>query len=125
MSKPKQPTAMQLMKGVDKKNPDRVNKNEPVAGDLGEPPEHLCELQVSIWTEVVQNLAYGVCQSSDRIALEMMVKLIFRFRHDEQNFKGVDMDKLIKLCSRFGMTPSDRRGIVIPDKPKENPFSTV
>jgi phage terminase small subunit len=125
MSKPNQPTAMQLMKGVDKKDPSRVNKNEPDSGELGSPPDHLTDLQSEIWAEVVGNLAYGVCQKSDRIALELMVKLIFKSRHDEANFKGVDMDKLIKLVSRFGMTPSDRRSIVVPNKPKENRFKSI
>lgn len=125
MSQNKQPTAIQLMKGVDKKNPNRVNKNEPESGALGDAPKHLTKEQKSIWLEVVGDLAYGVCQKSDRIALELMVKLLAQFRTDELSFTGAAMDKLIKLCSKFGMTPSDRRGIIVPDKPKDNPFKSI
>lgn len=124
MAKKKTPTKLQLLKGVDKKNPNRVNKSEPKAGGIGEPPKHFKSVVMKrIWNEIIDDVADGVFQSSDRVALELAVTLLYEFRRDPLKFGTMKMNRLTSLLASFGMTPSDRSKIVVPDAGDDNPFS--
>jgi len=118
----KQPAQLQMLKGVDKKNPDRINKNEPQGGKIGNPPAHFSKELKSVWKEFVDNLVDGVLQKSDRQSLEIACHLMFQFRQNPVDFSGAKLSRLHSLLGSFGMTPSDRRNISVPDKKPENPF---
>jgi len=124
MGRKSQPTHLKVMKGVDKKDPSRVNKNEPVASDIGQPPKHMkLKTMQNIWHEIVNDVAAGVFQSSDRVALELAVVLLYEFRKDPLKFGTMKMNRLQSLLAAFGMTPSDRSKIVVSKTEDDNPYS--
>lgn len=123
MARHSQPTKVKLLKGVDKKDPARINRNEPEAGALGNPPKHFNKQLTAIWNEVIANLADGVAQSSDRISLEIACTLLFEFRNNPLEFPTMKHGTLHTYLSKFGMTPCDRSKIVVPDKKPDNPFA--
>ena len=123
MARISDPTNIKILKGVDKKNPNRVNHNEPASGELGNHPLHFEEKNlISIWNEIKSNVADGVFQSSDRIALEVCCVLLFEFRSDPVNFPTMKHGKLESYLSKFGMTPTDRSKIIVAKKTDDNPF---
>lgn len=123
MARHSDPTNIKLLKGVDKKNPARVNKNEPVSGKLGDPPKHFKDDElVAIWHEIIGNAADGVFQSSDRVALEVATCLLYEFRQDPLSFPTMKHGKLETYLAKFGMNPVDRSKIVVPKKKNKNPF---
>ncbi len=131
MPKPRTPTALRDVKGMDKKNPSRRNENEPEpTRGIGPAPKHFDKKHQAIWDEIVGISYAGVLGEADRIALEIMVSLLYRFRNAtyRKNSKvvlltGVELGRLSGLISQFGMTPSDRSKINVPKNPAKNGFS--
>lgn len=124
MARTRTPEHLRAVKGMDKKNPSRRNDNEPqppVMG-IGEPPKHLNENQKDIWNEMVLQMPGGVLGSSDRIAFELIAKLVWESRFNYEEFTGAKLAQLNSLLSRFGMTPSDRSKISIPQKKEESRY---
>ena len=77
MPTPRKPTYLKVVQGTAKKNPGRLNPNEPgFNGPIGEPPAHLDEYTAAIWHELVRIACPGVLQKSDRIAVERLACLL-------------------------------------------------
>ena len=116
------PTAIKEARGSFKKHPERrpSGEFEPELG-IGPAPPSL-GVEAEIWDEVVQLLPSGVLGNTDRIALEIMCKLIFRMRHDFDSMTAAQITRLETLLARFGMTPADRTKIVVPKSKPKNPF---
>jgi len=105
------------------KNPQRRNPNEPIAkGDIGNPPTSMSKEEKKTWKRIVKETAPGVLQSSDRLLFELLVTLATRLRLKEPMKVG-ELQQLISLGARFGMSPTDRQKISA-DKPKESPLAT-
>lgn len=137
MARPKKPELEKELTGAYKKNPQRRPPNTPPATfDLsantvvsatgpGAPPEHLNAAERSAWFEIVNATFPGVVGISDRIALEIMAKLLVESRTEFLLMQGARLSRLETLLARFGMTPADRQRINIgPQKPK-NKFADL
>jgi hypothetical protein len=123
MAKKKAPKNLQLLKGVDKKDPGRINYDEPVSSEIGDPPPHMkLKTMQKIWYEIINDVADGVFQSSDRVALELACALLYEFRKNPIKFPTMKMNRLQSLLSSFGMTPSDRTKITVKGDDDGNPF---
>ena len=123
MGAPKKPSALKKLEGTDKRNKDRMNPNEPVpARGIGPSHKSLSAAEQLIWDEVVGISYRGVLGEADRIALEMMCRLIHEMRTDFEEMTAAKITQLSQLLGRFGMTPSDRTKIVIPKEQNTNPF---
>lgn len=120
------PSALKALRGTDKKNPQRMNNNEPVpVRGIGPAHSSLTEYENEIWDEIVGISYAGVLGEADRIALEMMCRLVAEMRLDFVEMTAAKITQLSQLIGRFGMTPSDRTKIVIPKGEKQNPFEDM
>lgn len=123
MGAPKKPSALKAVQGTDQKNKDRMNPNEPTPSrGIGPANKTLTGYEKEIWDEVVGISYAGVLGEADRIALEMMCRLIAEMRLDFVEMTAAKITQLSQLLGRFGMTPSDRTKIVVPKQKESNPF---
>ena len=123
MGAPRKPTKLKQIQGTDKQHPERLNADEPspVRG-IGPPHKILSEYESEIWDEIVGISYAGVLGEADRIALEMMCRLVAEMRLNFEEMTAAKITQLSQLIGRFGMTPSDRTKIIIPKKEGSNPF---
>lgn len=129
MGRPRKPTHLALLAGDDKKNPDRVNRSEPVPDALPvEPPYPLTIKVQEVWDRLAPDrIAKGVLTAWDVDAFAAFCEAIVltqRFargasRRGEPGassplteFKTA-VTIVAQLGSRFGWTPSDRARLVI------------
>ena len=126
MGAPKKPAALRELHGTAHRNKHRDNQDapQPTRG-IGPPNSSLTEYEQAIWDEVVGISYAGVMGEADRIALEMMCRLISEMRLNFQDMTAAKITQLSTLLGRFGMTPSDRTKIVIPKAEKKNPFELL
>lgn len=123
MGAPKKPTAVRKLHGTANRNKQRNNPNEPIVKrGIGPAPFHFEEDKALIWDEVVRIMYKGVLAETDRIALEVLVVLIWEFRTMPQQFTAAKLNQLNSFLSKFGMTPSDRTKISIPKGKKGSRF---
>lgn len=123
MGSPRKPTALKKLQGTDKQHPERLNENEPVpVRGIGPNHSSLTEYEAAIWDEVVGISYAGVLGEADRIALEMMCRLIAEMRLNFEEMTAAKITQLSQLLGRFGMTPSDRTKISIPKEKNKNAF---
>lgn len=123
MGAPRKPTHLKQVQGTASQHPERINHNEPVpARGIGEAPQTLMEHEREIWDEVVGMSYPGVLGEADRMALEMMCRLIAEMRLNFEGMTAAKITQLSQLLGRFGMTPSDRTKIVVPKQGKKNSF---
>lgn len=119
----RKPQALREIQGTAKDHPGRQNKEQPVpVRGIGPNHSSLTEYESAIWDEVVGISYAGVLGEADRIALEMMCRLIAEMRLNFEGMTAAKITQLSQLLARFGMTPSDRTKIVIPKKENQNPF---
>ena len=92
----------------------------PTSGTaFGYCPKHLSPSQRDIWKELVSLAPRGLLTASDRMAVELAVRLIERSRAGGQ--KASEVAVLVTLMARLGMTPSDRQRLQItPQQPDED-----
>lgn len=125
------PKNIHILKGTDKKHPDRMRKreNEPEnTKPIGEPSEYLTEKEKLFFKEIVDLSIEGVLGEADRIAVEQAACLLAKCRN--QNIvdgeivpaTAAEQNQLFKYLSQFGMTPADRSKINLPGKKKKNSF---
>ena len=117
------PTAIKLLKGVDKKDPSRINKNEPIGDPIGEAPKYFSDEKSDLWNEIKNELVDGVLQKSDRRLFAEFCELVYLACYDRSNFTSSDRKDFISLGSKFGMSASDRQNVSVPKKQKENRFN--
>jgi hypothetical protein len=122
MARPRTPSSVLELRGAYKKDPQRRRENEPMptegVGTFTERPTSLPE----IWDEVVSQLVPGVLTVSDRLALELVCRLLAEIRLHPAEISVGKVTTLCNLLGRFGMTPSDRSKVTVPPPFKENPF---
>lgn len=127
----KTPRAIKELRGTDKRNRERMNPNEPIPergiGPAVRPTSgsNLNSAEQAIWDEIVGISYTGVLGEADRIALEMMCRLVHEMRTDFVEMTAAKITQLSNLLGRFGMTPSDRTKIVVPKAEKKNPFGDM
>tara|TARA_B100002003_G_scaffold193510_1_gene183019 strand:- start:2876 stop:3250 length:375 start_codon:yes stop_codon:yes gene_type:complete len=121
MPTPRKPAKIQEISAW-KKNPQRRREEFEPVGDIGPAPESLT-VEFEIWDELVAMFPPGILGSSDRVALEVLCRLVFKMRYDFENMSAAQIARLENLLGRFGLTPSDRSKVApqLGGK-KENPF---
>ncbi|MES1924713.1 hypothetical protein [Salinisphaera sp. T31B1] len=123
MPTPRKPTHLKVIQGTAKKNPGRLNPNEPgFNGEIGEPPAHLDEYTATIWHELVRIACPGVLQKSDRIAVERLACLLALSRRDPEAFTAAHESALRGYFRSLGLTPADRSRVSVPNDQSRNPF---
>jgi hypothetical protein len=96
----------------------RIASRTTVITPLGKAPVHLSATERSIWAEVVRCAPPGLLTKSDRLSLEIVVRLVACVRSPEA--KSGDSTVLMALLGHFGMNPSDRYKMALepPPEPK-------
>jgi len=128
MARNKTPTTVLETRGAGKKHPERMREREgepQPAGAIGRPPDSLNETERAIWSEVASTLPEGVLGDTDRIAMERLCRLICQARYDPDNFTSAREKDLISYLGRFGMTPSDRAKITIPQQSQSSGWDNL
>ena len=120
----RKPTALKRIQGTDRDHKSRQNPDEPTpTRGIGPAHKTLSGYEQEIWDEIVGISYRGVLGEADRIALEMMCRLVAEMRLDFVEMTAAKITQLSQLIGRFGMTPSDRTKIVVPKEQNVNPFS--
>lgn len=120
MARPRTPSKVLDIRGAFKKNPQRKRLNEPMPiGEVGKygigttnPSE--------IWDELVSICPPHVLKNSDRFVMEIAVEYLRQFRESPANYSNERIRILISLLGKFGMTPSDRAKLSIPEANKSS-----
>lgn len=126
MARPRTPTNVLALRGAFDKDPKRgvARENEPQPnGDVGDPPIGQTVAVHDAWKAIVECCAPGVLCKSDRIALQIAAVLLAEFNGNAAEMPAARIARLDSLLSRFGMTPSDRSKVSVPNVPKQNAFS--
>lgn len=121
MPRPRKPTALALIDGSAKHDPqrfrDRMNAPDPAPG-LGRPPTHLSKEEKKAWKEIEKQAAPGVLTISDRLHVEQLCRLIARSRAPSVEVEGVPVPHPVALykaiesmLGKLGFNPSDRSRI--------------
>jgi phage terminase small subunit len=115
------PTRLKILAGV---HPCRINRDEPKLppGVNVEAPGWLKEPEMALALEHWNVLApmlldAGVLSAADLGALGMLCLCYQRWRDDADDWKA--QDRYLKLCCEFGLTPSSRSRIRVPQKPAD------
>jgi hypothetical protein len=80
-------------------------------------PEGLGEDESNIWQQLVECLPRGSLELSDRFAFRSLVRLIAKEQFHADKFTAGDMNALIRLYSKFALTPVDRAKAPAPPEP--------
>ena len=143
--RPPKPTVLKLLHGTAR--PDRLLKNEPQP-ETGVPtrPGWLLPEAKREWTRIVPELnRLGLLAKIDRAMLSMWcqcwamyVQAVKDIENNGTSYGKDDgyegqrpsvsimnkmIEKMTTLSARFGMTPSDRSRISIPEPKERNPFA--
>lgn len=123
MARPSKPTAVLELVGAYKKNPQRKRKNEPKPTEgIGAFVEGSTVLS-EVWDEVVRQVVPGVLTISDRLALELVCRLLAEIRLKPDEISVGKVTALANLLGRFGLTPADRAKVTIPEAEEEDEWS--
>jgi phage terminase small subunit len=68
-----------------------------------------------IWDELVSICPPHVLKNSDRLVMEIAVEYLRQFRESPASYSNERVRILISLLGKFGMTPSDRAKLSIPE----------
>jgi P27 family predicted phage terminase small subunit len=134
--RPKKPDDLKILDGTWRR--DRDGKPEERVQAEGEPvpPSHLKGESLSFWKHVVPGLIKsGVAKEADAPELAMMCewwgryrrysRMLDRMKNNDKNLYqttilcGIACTNFDKVASKFGLTPSDRAKLRVPNKPKE------
>lgn len=126
MARNRTPSNVLEMSGAHKRHPERKRKHEPVPkAGIGPAPAAWDENLRKAWDEVVAITPAGVLGDSDRIALEVLVRLLVEYRENPKSFTTSRLTPLVSLLSRFGLTPADRTRISVPSGKGGNEFDDL
>jgi phage terminase small subunit len=83
---------------------------------VGKAPPHLPAVERAVWAELVRGAPPGLLQRSDRLILEVLSRLVVRMRTSDP--KTSELNCLINVLSRMGLTPLDRTKLNLESPPE-------
>jgi len=110
--RPRKPTHLHVISGSAKTNParleSRADEPELEGADLRDAPapSHLDGHLASIWKEVAGMLHARVAGQQDRLAFEMLVRIVADCRSDDAT--PAHYARMQAMMGEFGMTPASR-----------------
>jgi hypothetical protein len=108
----RKPTELLALSGAFEKNPARRRPVGPKSDKpIGEPPAHLGDDEAAAWCELAGNMPAGVLTSGDRVALEVVARLVARSRR--QGLTNGELGALRRFLAELGASPASR-GRVVP-----------
>lgn len=113
------PATLKLVTGNPGKRP--VNDAEPQAKELGPPPNWFTPEQRLVWQELLAAAPHGVIKESDRVILELTVRLVIDVR-SYPTVQAAVATQLRQCLGELGMSPSARARLSVGSGKKTNPF---
>lgn len=113
------PATLKLVTG----NPGKrsVNAAEPQSAELGPPPGWFSPEQRLVWQELLNAAPGGVIKESDRVLLELTVRLVVDVR-SYPTVQAAIATQLRQCLGELGMSPSARARLSVGGEKKSNPF---
>lgn len=130
MARPPKPTAVLKTQGTARKDRHAKRKDLELGGELPQPPDFLSDIAREEWRRVCTIGKYNKALSpADRGPLAMYCLLWAELQAKTttgEEMQASRMALLANLAGKFGMTPSDRAKIQMPEdeKPK-NKFAAL
>ena len=114
-----QPTALKLLKGVKNR---RINRNEPVPrGPIRKPAFVKGYRPKLLWKKYAPELTRtGVLKSTDVDMFGAWCCLMAQFQESPNDFDSARISQLRALASSFGLEPSSRSRIRVPEKREDD-----
>ena len=110
VARPRQPTELLELKGAYQKDPQRKRPPAPRSlHGLGNPPSHFKDDEIEVWREIVGNAPDRVLTAGDRLTVEMVARLVAKFRADW--LTGAEFGTLKSCLTELGWTPASRSKI--------------
>jgi hypothetical protein len=109
--RPRKPTHLHKLEGT-RTRTNRRDEPQPT-GPLGDPPSCLPGDTAAAWREIADALAPGVAGNSDRIAVEIVARLLARLRSPE-GVTAAEIACLHRGLASLGMTPAARSKVAPP-----------
>ena len=118
-------TSVLEARGSFAKHPERVRGPEPVNTlPIGNAPSSFNLEHRDVWIEFVTSAPPGVLSASERILVEMIVRLIVEIRTCDE-VKPALFGKLDTLIGKCGMTPADRQRVGVAPPKDANDFDDI
>lgn len=109
--RPRKPTHLHKLEGT-RTRTNRRHEPEPT-GPLGDPPSCLPAAAAAAWREIAEALSPGVAGNSDRIAVEIVARLLARLRSAD-GITAAELSCLHRGLASLGMTPTARSKVAPP-----------
>ncbi len=124
MPRPRKPTKLHVVQGTLRATRHRDRQLEPeIIEPLGSPPEAWPIEAKLLWAELADILPPGVATKSDRLAFELLCRLVGCMRVGPEGLTAALAGQIRAACASFGMTPSDRSRVTGARPPEQNPFA--
>ena len=126
MPRPRKSTKLHVVQGTLRTTRHRDRENEPgVTEPLGDAPETWALNAKLLWDELADQLPPGVATKADRVAFELLCRLVARLREGPKSLTPALASQVRTCCAAFGMTPADRSRVTATRLPEENPFASL
>ena len=123
MPRPRKPTKLLAIQGGLRATRHRGREHEPeILLPLGEPPLDWPAPAKLLWGELADILPPGVATKSDRLAFELLCRLVGNMRVDSEGLTAALAGQIRAACGLFGLSPADRSRVSAPRSPGQNPF---
>jgi hypothetical protein len=115
MSRQPKPTRLHELEGTTNPTRHADRAVEPKAhGSLGAPPDSFAAKGQAVWYELRKQVPEGVGTSCDRMAFELLCRLVVQVRVSPGDLSPALAAQLRCALGAFGMTPSDRARLSVP-----------
>ena len=117
MPKGKRPLILSEVRGAFVKDPQRRNKKPPKTRNqmLGDPPKYLTKVGKDFWEHVRMYAPEGLITNADQALVGMAASLWAQFIEKPETFSPAKVSQFRLIMREFGMTPSSRAGIEMPN----------
>jgi hypothetical protein len=117
MGRPRKPPSLHVVQGTHRadrhgKLPSPLALLEP----LGPAPKGWTPKGKALWHEMAALIPQGVAGKHDRLAFEVLVRLMIEIRSDHTRLTPAMAGQIRAYCGVFAMTPSDRAKLVAAPK---------
>ena len=123
MARPRTPTNVLKLRGAFKKNPQRKRKDEPVDGRSIRRITARLDTEKKAYDLLVKSAVPGVLVQADSPAVWLCCKLMVKI--DGGDYTASDAAQLTRLFVSFGLTPSSRASLSVPEPETPNPFAEI
>lgn len=126
MARHKQPLELAVLKGADKKDPQRYAEETPKSDlPLGPPPDDMSESAKKVWYDLQKRAIPGVLTGAEHYFMMFASNLIAEYKSDPEGFSVGKYNHMFSALARLGFSPADRQKLSIKKPDTKNPFDNL